>query len=55
VTVEVTVTMAVIVVVTIFSTLIFKEGRKGQGNGVVPSFWLVPEKTRSWSFLHFGA
>jgi hypothetical protein len=45
----------VIVVVTVWSTLIFQGGRMGQGKGVVASFWLVPENTGSWSFLQVGA
>jgi hypothetical protein len=42
--------VAVIVVVTVWSTLIFQGGRMGQGKGVVASFQLVPE-SGSWSFL----
>jgi hypothetical protein len=38
-----TVTVAMIMVVTVWSTLIFQGGRTGQGKGVVASFWLVPE------------
>jgi hypothetical protein len=51
------VTVAVIVVVTVWSTLIFQGGRMGQGKGVVASFWLVSlvENTGSWSFLQVGA
>jgi hypothetical protein len=35
--------VAVIVVVTGWSTFIFQGGRMGQGKGVVASFWLVSE------------
>jgi hypothetical protein len=49
--VDVTLTMEVIVAVTIWSTLIFQGSRTGQGKGVVASFWLVLEKSRSWIFL----
>jgi hypothetical protein len=48
-------TVVVIVVVTIYSTLIFQGGGMGQGKGVVASFQLVLEKSRSWSFLQVGS
>jgi hypothetical protein len=54
-TVTVTEIVAVIVVVTIWSTLIFQGDRTGQGKGVVSSFRLVSENTGSWSFLQVGA
>jgi hypothetical protein len=52
---EVTVTVAVIVVVPFWSTLIFHGSRMGKGKGVVASFRLAPENIESWSFLLVGA
>jgi hypothetical protein len=51
VTMAVTVTVAVILVVTVWSTLIFQGSRMEQGKGDVASFRLVPENTEIWSFL----
>jgi hypothetical protein len=53
--VKMTVTLVVIVVVKIWSTLIFQGDGTRQGKGVVASFWLVPENSGSWCFLWVGA
>jgi hypothetical protein len=47
--------MELILVVIVWSTLIFQGGRMGQEKGFATSFQLVSENTGSWSFLKVGA
>jgi hypothetical protein len=53
--VTVAVTVVVIVVLIVWSTIIFQGNGMGQRKGVVASFRLVLENTGSWRFLQVGA